>query len=166
MKSEPDVFSISHLEERGRSGWDGVRNYQARNYMRDEMKVGDRVLFYHSSTAQPGIAGLAEVSAVGLVDPTQFDSESDYFDAKATPAQPRWWMVEIAFVEKFSTPLSLSYLRSDPDFEGLLLLRPGQRLSIQPVSQEHYGRIVELARRFSSVGSQIAVESGRGVTTC
>lgn len=144
MKSEPHVYGLADLERDGRTGWEGVRNYQARNTMRDDMQVGDHVLFYHSSTEIPGVAGLAKIVSTGLADPSQFDPDSDYFDPKSTPEQPRWIMVEIAFVETFARFVSLSELRQDPALEGLLVLAKGSRLSVQPVGPDHFAHICQL----------------------
>jgi predicted RNA-binding protein with PUA-like domain len=134
MKSEPDEFSIDDLARAPRRSttWFGVRNYQARNFMRDQMQIGDRVLFYHSSCAQPGIAGLAEVCAKAYPDETQFDQKSKYFDAKATRDQPRWVNVEVKFVKK-TRLVGLPELRQHKELAGMRLLTPGNRLSITPV---------------------------------
>lgn len=144
VKSEPDVYSIDRLERDGRTSWEGVRNFQARNYLR-AMKKGDRVLFYHSRVDPPGIAGVAEVVREAYPDPTAFDPKSKYYDPASHPDEPRWFLVDIAFVERFSTPLPLPYLRCDPQLEGMELLRKGSRLSVQPVSKEHYEHILKLA---------------------
>lgn len=133
MKSEPDEASIDHLQAAGRLPWTGVRNYQARNFMRDAMRQGDRVLFYHSSCAEPGIAGLAEVCSSAYPDPTQFDPASPYFDAKSKPESPRWLLVDVRFLKK--TPLlSLARMRELPQLTSLQVLQRGNRLSITPVS--------------------------------
>ncbi|MGB1700141.1 MAG: EVE domain-containing protein [Nannocystaceae bacterium] len=147
MKSEPDVYGIETLEREGRTGWDGIRNYQARNFMRDEMRVGDEVLFYHSNAKPPGVAGLARVSKLGLVDPSQFDSKSKYFDPKSDPEAPRWVMVEVAFVERFSQVLTLEWLKSQSSLSEMLVVQRGQRLSIQPVRARHFDLVVKAARR-------------------
>lgn len=147
MKSEPEVYSIADLETDGSSGWEGVRNYQARNLMRDEMKVGDLVLFYHSNADPSGIAGLAKVASAPLADPTQFDKKSEYFDATSTKADPRWMMVKIAFVEAFKQVLTLETLKADPKLAGMALLQKGQRLSVQPVSAAHFDHVLALARK-------------------
>lgn len=146
MKSEPHVYGLEQLKRDGRTGWEGVRNYQARNTMRDDMRVGDLVLFYHSSTEIPGVAGLARVTRTGLADPSQFDSHSDYFDPKATPEAPRWIMVEIAYVETFPRFVSLSELRSEAALAGLTLLQRGSRLSVQPVGAAHFEHICRLGQ--------------------
>ncbi|MCB1148634.1 MAG: EVE domain-containing protein [Chlamydiia bacterium] len=144
MKSEPDVFSIQDLERVGFTGWDGVRNYQARNYMRDEMKEGDLVLFYHSNSKPPGIAGLARVTKTGVPDPTAFDPKSDYFDPKSKKESPRWIMVEVEFVEHFPVYIPLAELKKRKDLKGLQLLQKGNRLSIMPVSAPHFDIIAKL----------------------
>ena len=144
MKTEPDAFSIDDLERVGTEPWTGVRNYQARNFMR-QMKPGDRVLFYHSSCAVPGIYGLAEVASTPYPDPTQFDRRSDYHDPKATREQPRWELVDVRFVRHLDPPLTLARLRDHADdLEGLLLLQRGSRLSVQPVTPHQYRRILSL----------------------
>ena len=134
MKSEPEVFGIDHLAKAPgrRSAWDGVRNYQARNMLRDEMKKGDRAFFYHSSCEVPGIAGIVEVARLAYPDATQFDRKSKYFDPKATRDKPRWFNVDVRFVRK--TRLApLSELRDCPALANMRLLQPGNRLSITPV---------------------------------
>ena len=145
MKSEPDVYSIGDLERDGRTTWEGVRNYQARNFMRDDMRPGDRVLFYHSSAEPPGVAGLARVSRVGLPDPTARDPSSDYFDPKAGDDDPRWYMVEIEFVERFPALVSLDALREAPGLEKMLVLNKS-RLSVQPVTDVEYDTVARLGR--------------------
>ena len=134
MKSEPDEFSIDDLARapRQRTAWFGVRNYQARNFMRDQMQIGDQVLFYHSSCAEPGIAGLAEVCAGAYPDETQFDRKSKYYDAKATRDNPRWVHVDVKFVQK-TRLLGLAELRQHKALAGMRLLARGNRLSITPV---------------------------------
>jgi predicted RNA-binding protein with PUA-like domain len=144
MKSEPDEVSIDDaLASPDRIvPWTGVRNYQARNFMRDAMQVGDGVLFYHSSCAEPGIAGLAEVASTPYPDPTQFDPNSHYFDAKATPATPRWMLVDVRALRK-TRVVSLPELRAQPELEELQILRRGNRLSITPVTDHDWRYIVE-----------------------
>jgi predicted RNA-binding protein with PUA-like domain len=145
VKSEPDVYSIDDLKRDGRTGWTGVRNYQARNTMRDEMQVGDLVIYYHSNAEPPGVAGLAKVVDAPIPDPTQFDKKSEYFDATSDKAGPRWVMAQLGFVEKFKALIPLEVLKADPKLKGLPLLQKGQRLSVQPVSAPHFARILELA---------------------
>jgi predicted RNA-binding protein with PUA-like domain len=139
MKSEPDELSIDDLARapRQRTAWFGVRNYQARNFMRDQMQIGDAVLFYHSSCAQPGIAGLAEVCAKAHPDETQFDRNGKYFDAKATRDNPRWVCVEVKFVKK-TRLLGLAELREHKALAGMRLLARGNRLSITPVDPHEW----------------------------
>lgn len=144
MKSEPDVFSIDTLKNKKKSGWDGVRNYQARNFMRDNMKKGDTVLFYHSSCEIPGVAGLARVSKESHPDPTQFDAQSDYFDPKATKENPRWFMVEVEFVEKFDQVVTLQSIKNEKALEQMPLVQKGSRLSINPVTEKEYKTILNL----------------------
>lgn len=138
MKSEPDVFSIDDLKLKKKSGWDGVRNYQARNYMRDDMKIGDVVLFYHSSCEIPGVAGLAKVSKESHPDPSQFDSKSEYYDPKATKDNPRWFMVEVEFVEKFDRVITLTEIKEEKGLEKMPLVQKGSRLSINPVTDSEF----------------------------
>ena len=139
MKSEPDEFSIDDLARAPRhsTAWFGVRNYQARNFMRDQMQIGDQVLFYHSSCAEPGIAGLAEVCTKAYPDETQFDRKSKYYDAKATRDNPRWVNVEVKFVKK-TRLLGLTELREHKDLAGMRLLARGNRLSITPVDPDEW----------------------------
>ena len=139
MKSEPGTFSLQDLKEakNGTECWDGVRNYQARNFMRDGMKIGDQVLFYHSVT-NPSLVGTAKVVREAYPDHTAWDPESPYYDPKSSPENPRWMMVDIQFVQEFPHPLSLKEIRSLPGLEKMLLLRKGMRLSIQPVTEEEY----------------------------
>ncbi len=146
MKSEPHAFSIDDLAARKgkREAWDGVRNYQARNFMRDDMKKGDQVLFYHSSCPEPGVVGLAKVVKEAYPDPTAFDPESKYFDPKSDPEQPRWFMVDIQLVRKFKRVLSLAELKQNPQFEGMRLLARGNRLSVMPVEKEHFDVVLAL----------------------
>ena len=145
MKSEPDVYSIDDLAADGTTYWEGVRNYQARNLMRDEMSVGDGVLFYHSRAKPMAVAGLAEVCKAAYPDFTQFDADSKYYDPKASAENPRWFMVDIRFVTKFETPLTLDQLKADEKLDGLALLRRGQRLSVQPVEPKYWKHVLKLA---------------------
>ena len=146
VKSEPDVFSVDDLAEcpNQTRWWKHVRNYQARNFMRDEMKVGDKVLFYHSNTKPPHVAGLARVASKPYPDPTQFDKKSKYFDPKATKEAPRWFLVDVAYVKKFKNIVSLNEIKIDPKLAGMPVAQRGQRLSIQPVSQRHFVYIQKL----------------------
>ncbi len=141
FKSEPDVFSIQDLKRVGREPWSGVRNYQARNYMMRDMRDGDAVLFYHSNASPIGVAGLAEVAGEPYPDATQWDPSSEYFDPKSSHEKPRWWLVDVKFVDVFPRFVSLDDLRAEPALEGLLVLRKGNRLSITPVEAAHYHKI-------------------------
>lgn len=136
MKSEPEDFSIDDLERVGTEPWTGVRNYQARNFMRDGMQVGDGVLFYHSNCAVPGIYGIAEVASSAYPDPTQFDGKSKYFDPKSTPEEPRWMLVDVGFVRHLAGPVTLEAIRgrSAALGEDFALIRKGTRLSVLPVT--------------------------------
>lgn len=145
LKSEPDVFSIDDLQRRGREGWDGVRNYQARNSLRDDMRPGDKVIFYHSSCAQPGAVGLAKVDSEAEPDPTQFDPSSDYHDPKSAPDAPRWWLRQIAFVQRFDNPVTLQAMKQWEDDLDFPLLRRGNRLSVMPVPTAAFKRILSEA---------------------
>jgi predicted RNA-binding protein with PUA-like domain len=144
MKSEPEVFSIDQLKSKKKSGWDGVRNYQARNYMRDEMKCGDIVLFYHSSCEVPGVAGLAKVSKESHPDPSQFDSKSEYYDSKSTKENPRWFMVEVEFVEKFNEVVTLKMLKDKKELSNMPVVQKGSRLSINPVTEAEFKTILQM----------------------
>ena len=146
FKSEPDVFSFADLKARpaGREPWSGVRNYQARNYMRDAMRQGDTALFYHSSCPEPGIAGAMTVASEAYPDPTQFQPGSEYFDPKATPEKPVWQLVDVAWAKDFRRFVPLETLRTDPALAELLILRRGNRLSITPLTAVEYRRICQL----------------------
>lgn len=148
MKSEPDVYSIDDLEDEGTAEWDGVRNYQARNFMRDEMAIGDLVLYYHSNTKPPGVVGVARVCREAYPDFTAHDRKSKYFDPKSDPDDPRWWMVDIEFVEKLPEKVSLDELKAEAegDLEGMLVVKRGQRLSVQPVEARHFARVLRMGK--------------------
>jgi predicted RNA-binding protein with PUA-like domain len=143
MKSEPDEFSIDDLERAPRqtTPWFGVRNYQARNFMRDQMKVGDGVLFYHSSCPQPGIAGIAKVASKAYPDASQFDRKSDYYDAKSKREEPRWMNVDVKLTSR-TRLMPLEEMRSYPQLAGMRTLRPGNRLSITPVTEAEWNFIL------------------------
>ncbi len=146
MKSEPDVYSIDDLAKDGRTEWDGVRNYQARNYMRDEMAVGDLVLFYHSNASPPGVAGIARVCSEAHADPTQFDGKSKYYDPKSTPDDPRWSLVDIEHVETFADVVSLDTLKENASaLDGMMVIKRGVRFSVQPVDEKHFAHVLKLA---------------------
>jgi predicted RNA-binding protein with PUA-like domain len=138
MKSEPESYSIDALKADKKTAWTGVRNFQARNFMRDEMQVGDGVLFYHSSCKVPGVYGVAKVTSAPYPDPTQFDSSSDYFEPRATKEKPVWYLVDIAFVKKLKVPVTLTEIRANSKLRAMALLQPGSRLSITPVASEHF----------------------------
>ena len=144
MKSEPDVFGIDHLKDVKVEPWDGVRNYQARNMMRDDMKKGDMVFFYHSNTDVPGIVGIMQVVKEGYPDHTAFDPEAKYYDPKSDPDNPRWYMVDVKFKRKLKRTISLSELKELPELEDMPLVRKGNRLSIMPVTQEQWDFILSL----------------------
>jgi predicted RNA-binding protein with PUA-like domain len=143
MKSEEEVYSIDDLEEDGTTCWEGVRNYEARNIMRDRMKVGDEVLFYHSNTKPPGVAGVARVSREGYPDSYAFDEKSSYFDAKSDPDDPRWFMVDVEFVEAFSDLVSLEEIKANPDLQEMVLVKRA-RLSVQPVTEEEFRMVRQM----------------------
>ena len=144
MKTEPDEFSIDDLKTRKSEPWTGVRNYQARNYMRDGMRKGDGVLFYHSSCAVPGVAGIAEVATSAYADPTQFDPKSDYFDAGSARDAPRWLMVDVKYKRKLKRVITLTELKQHDELNGMILLRPGNRLSVMPVTKPEWDFVLGL----------------------
>lgn len=143
MKSEPDELSISDLKRLGKARWDGVRNYQARNFIRS-MAVGDEFFFYHSSCPEPGIAGIAKITEAAYPDPTALDPESHYHDAKATPEKNPWSAIDVEFVEHFGKVLSLGYLKQQSQLEQLPLVQKGSRLSVMPVTAEQWAAILAL----------------------
>lgn len=145
MKSEPDCFSIDTLQKEGTTIWDGVRNYQARNIMRDEMKQGDQVLFYHSNAKPPHIAGLAEItSKEPIADPTQFDPKSEYFDEKSSKDNPRWMTVKVKFKKKFKEIIPLDQVKTNPKLKDMMLVQRGSRLSVQPVTAKEWNEILAM----------------------
>lgn len=145
MKSEPSAFSIDDLirAPQQTTSWDGVRNYQARNFMRS-MALGDRVLFYHSNADPPAVVGIAEIVKTAYADPTQFDEEDHHYDPESDPSNPRWDMVDIKYIRKFSQPVSLDQLRKESKLKGMVLLRKGSRLSVQPVTPDQWEHILTL----------------------
>ena len=147
VKSEPETFSWNDLWKAPRrtTGWDGVRNYQARNMLRDEMKKGDLVFFYHSSTDPNAIVGICEVAREGYPDPSQFDRASKYFDPKSDPDEPRWYMVDLRARERLVRPVTLAELRGAPGLEGMTLLKKGSRLSVQPVTPDEWNAVIAIA---------------------
>ena len=146
LKSEPEVYSIDHLakEKTLSTDWTGVRNYQARNYMRDSMKKGDLCLFYHSNAEPPGAVGIVEVSKESHPDPSQFDKKSEYFDPKATKDKPIWFLVSVKFKARFSKMVSLNQIRETKGLENMVLLQKGSRLSVQPVTSKEFELISKL----------------------
>ncbi|HEY4440873.1 MAG TPA: EVE domain-containing protein [Candidatus Elarobacter sp.] len=145
FKTEPETFSIDDLQRVGREEWSGVRSYQARNLMR-EMQIGDLGFFYHSSVQPPGIVGICNVVTEAHPDSTQFNRKSEYHDGSSTTKNPKWWCVDVAFVEKFPRMITIEELRGIPDLAYMPLLRRGQRLSVQPVSDQEWERILQIVR--------------------
>jgi predicted RNA-binding protein with PUA-like domain len=141
LKCEPDVYSIADLERDGRTGWDSVRNYQVRNFMRDDMQAGDLGVFYHSNAEPSGAAGVLRVVRPALPDPTQFDPKSEYHDPKSTREAPTWLMCEVEFVERFPEVVPLERLRAEPSLAGMLILRKGNRLSVTPLEEAEFKAI-------------------------
>lgn len=144
MKSEPDVYSIDDLRRDGREMWDSIRNYQARNMMRDDMRIGDEVFFYHSSCKEPGVVGVARVASEPYPDPVQFDKKSRYFDAKSDKDNPRWILVDIEFVRKLKRNITLTDIKAEKSLADMILVRRGNRLSIMPVEKKHWNKILSL----------------------
>ncbi len=146
MKSEPDSYSIEKLKLEGTTWWEGVRNYQARNFMAKDMAVGDEILFYHSSTAPAGVAGLAVVSMKAAPDQSQFDKKSDFYDPKASKEKPIWFCVQVKYTENFKNYVTLDSIRQDQKLQGMIVIKKGSRLSIQPVSEKDFKHILKLGR--------------------
>jgi predicted RNA-binding protein with PUA-like domain len=144
MKSEPDVYAIANLQRQKVGTWEGVRNYQARNHMR-AMHEGDLALFYHSSATPPGVAGLMRIVKEAYPDETQFDPKSEYYDAQSKPEAPRWDRVDVGYIETFPSFVPLEDLKNDPKCEGMLVIKRGMRLSVQPVEKKHFAHILKLA---------------------
>jgi predicted RNA-binding protein with PUA-like domain len=144
LKSEPDVYSIDDLARDATTHWDSIRNFQARNLIRDEMKPGDRAFFYHSSAKPPGVAGIVEIASEGYPDPSARDPKSDYHDPAATDDDPRWYMIDVRFVRKLPRLVPLDELRANPALADMVLLRRS-RLSVQPVEKKHFDAIVAMA---------------------
>ena len=151
MKSEPDVFSFEDLKAcpDQTEPWDGVRNYQARNFMRDEMKVGDKILFYHSNTKPPGVAGIAKVASDPYPDPTAFDKKSKYYDAKSDPENPRWILVDVVYASDLKRLVSLDEMKAMPELSEMRALQRGNRLSVMPVTKAEFLAIEKAAKRKS-----------------
>lgn len=147
FKSEPETFSIDDLMRRPSQTepWDGVRNYQARNFLRDNIKIGDEILFYHSNCAQPGIVGIAQVVKAGYPDTTSFDSTSPYYDPKSNLANPRWFRVDVQFVKKFNKTIRLQEIKQHPALQSMVIAKKGNRLSITPVTKNEWEAILNLA---------------------
>ncbi len=147
MKSEPETYSIDDLERDGTTPWEGIRNYQARNYMRDDMKVGDGVLFYHSNAKPPGAIGIGKVTRTAYPDHFAFDKKSNYYDAKSDPENPRWVMVDVSYVSTFKRIVSLAELKEIPELSEMLVIRKGMRLSVQPVEKDDFALVKKLGNR-------------------
>jgi predicted RNA-binding protein with PUA-like domain len=149
MKSEPSVFSIDDLakEPKKTAYWDGVRNYQARNFMRDEMKKGDLVLFYHSNTEPPCVVGVCEVVKEGYPDFTAFDPESKYYDPKSSDEKPRWFMVDVKLKKKFKKPVTLAEIKKNKKLQNMRLVQKGNRLSVMPVEKKEFDEIVKMSEK-------------------
>jgi predicted RNA-binding protein with PUA-like domain len=145
IKSEPEVFSIEALRKAGKTHWEGVRSYQARNHLR-AMKLGDLVLYYHSNADPPGVAGVARVCREAYPDDAQFDPKSDYHDPESPPDDPRWSMVDVEFVEALPAFVSLDRLKEDESLDGMLVRKRGMRLSVQPVEAAHFKRVLKLGK--------------------
>ena len=144
MKSEPDVYSIDDLERDGREMWDSIRNYQARNMMRDDMRIGDKIFFYHSNCKEPGIVGIMKVASKPYPDPVQFDKKSNYYDPKSSKDEPRWILVDVEYVRTLARPITLAEIKAHPGLDDMILTRRGNRLSIMPVSKQHWDLILTL----------------------
>ena len=149
LKTEPDAFSFDDLMRAPNrtSGWDGVRNYQARNFLRDQMKEGDGVLIYHSSADPPAVVGIAEVAREGYPDPTQFDPQNDHYDPESVPGAPRWFQVDVKAVRKLAHPITLQEIRETKALSKMPLVQRGQRLSVQPVGEKEFALIVRMGEK-------------------
>lgn len=145
FKSEPSTYSINDMMRDVTTYWNGVRNYQARNFLRDDVKIGDQVLFYHSSCEVPAVVGLCEVVKNGYPDFTAFDPKSEYFDSKSKMKEPTWFMVDIKFVKKFRNPVTLQNIKSNPKLKNLKLVQKGNRLSIIPITKDEFDEILKMA---------------------
>lgn len=142
FKSEPEAYSIDDLAKEKKTFWDGIRNYQARNFLRDEIKFGDQILFYHSNIEPPGVYGICEVVKDGYPDHTAFNPESNHFDPKSNPQSPAWFMVDIKFVKKLSKPVTLEEIKANSKLKKMKLIQRGNRLSVMPVTKEEFTLIV------------------------
>lgn len=145
IKSEPEAFSIEDLERVGCEPWNGIRNYQARNFLRDEMEIGDLALFHHSNAKPPGVVGIARVAGEPKPDDLQFDPGSDYHDPKSDPGEPRWVMVDFEFVLRFPDMVTLEAMKAEPALEGMLVTKRGARLSVMPVEARHFKKVCAMA---------------------
>ncbi len=145
MKSEPNEFSIDDLERVGVEPWDGIRNYQARNFIRDRMALGDQAFFYHSSCATPAIVGTMKIASPPYPDPTAFDPANPHFDPKSDPANPTWLLVEVAFIRRLKHPVTLLRLKQEPALADMRLVKRGNRLSVFPVERQHWDHIIEMS---------------------
>jgi predicted RNA-binding protein with PUA-like domain len=148
FKSEPEEFGIDDLKKKRSKTehWDGVRNYQARNFMRDDMKIGDQGFFYHSNCDVPGIVGIVEVVKEGYVDHTAFDPDDKHYDPKSDPDKPRWFMVDVKFVERFPDTISLQQLKTNPKLADMRLVQKGNRLSVMPVEKKEWTAILKMIK--------------------
>jgi predicted RNA-binding protein with PUA-like domain len=144
MKSEPDAYGIDDLQRDGREPWDGIRNYQARNMMRDDMAIGDHVFFYHSSCKEPGVVGLMTIASKPYPDSTQFDPDDKHYDPKSDPDDPRWCLVDVQFVKKLERTITLADIKAHPGLDDMILVRKGNRLSIMPINEDHWNIILSL----------------------
>jgi predicted RNA-binding protein with PUA-like domain len=147
MKCEPAAYAIDDLERDGKTAWEGVRNFQARNFMRDEMKVGDGVLFYASNAEPSGVSGIAEIVRAGYPDPFAFDRKHKYYDPKSDPEKPTWYLVDIGFVARFTEVIPLATLKETPGLEKMMVTQKGSRLSVQPVTKSEFNIVVKLGRK-------------------
>ena len=144
MKSEPDAYSIDDLKRDRREPWDGIRNYQARNMMRDDMNIGDLAFFYHSNCKEPGIVGVMKIASEPYPDPTQFDKKSKYFDPKSNKDDPRWCLIDVAYKRKLKRTITLAEIKEARGLDGLILTRKGNRLSIMPIEKKHWDKLLNL----------------------
>lgn len=147
LKSEPTCYSIDDIAKDKKTAWTGIRNYQARNFLRDEMKPGDMALFYHSSTEPAGVYGVVKIVREGYPDATALDKKDDHYDPKSTKENPIWYAVDVEFLKKLKEPVTLNQIKFEPRLEGIMVAARGSRLSVQPVSEEHFKRIVEFGSK-------------------
>ncbi len=146
IKSEESCYSIDDFKKDKVAAWTGIRNYQARNFMKDRMKIGDKVLFYHSSSKPNAVVGIAEVVSAPHADLTALDKKDDHYDPKSSKENPIWMCVDVEFVEKFKSPVTLVEIKFEPEFKGMMLAEQGSRLSVQPVSEKHFQKVVEMGK--------------------